>query len=200
MPEGIPVHADETGPLMAWVRDVVSEFQRRWLTPRGLMITATLNRYLTQDRIRFNVVTTPANAVWSNESRGRIYIYVEQNARNARLYGGPTRRFSATNLRGWLVGPDDHYLVRESLVINLAHEGLHACRAFEGDGSLDEELDARMAANAAAAAMGFAGTQAVGRTYAGSIETVRGDYTTLPQNPAYVPLGGPWPTPWCSAF
>ncbi|MBA3449427.1 MAG: hypothetical protein H0T56_17835 [Pseudaminobacter sp.] len=198
MPEGIPVPANETGPLMAWVRDVVSDFQRRWLSPRGVSITTTLNRYVTQGRIKFNVVTVPANAVWANESGGRIYIYVEQNAKNAATYGGPTRRYSATNPGGWLIGPDDHYLSRGGLVTNLAHEGLHACLALPGDGSLDEELDARLAANAASAAMGLTGSQAVGRSYAGSITALRDDYD-LPPDPTYVPLGGTWPAPWATA-
>jgi hypothetical protein len=203
------VQPHEEAGLLPWVRSTVSAFQGRWLSPRGFMITATLDRYLNQGRIKFNVVVSATNAVWTKDGGGRIYIYVEQNARNAALFRNSLRRYSPANPGGWLVSADNHYLPRTNLVVNLAHEGLHACLAFDGEGSLDEELDARLAANAAATAVGVAVPgdlgaiplpQSVGRTYAGSIDLLRKDYPTLKQNPAYVPLCGIWPTPWRGAF
>lgn len=98
------------------------------------------------------------------------------------------------------MSPDDHYVSRASLISSLAHEGLHAAKATPGEGCLDEELDGRLAGNAALVAVGLTANLAVGLSHARSIDSLKVDYPSLAADPTYVPLGGTWPNPWSTAF
>jgi hypothetical protein len=143
----------------------------------------------------------PENAVW--RSNGEIAIFIVKDATQARLMRAPNRCYCATNPGGWLVSADDYSIDRKNLAINLAHEGLHAAMNTPGDGTVSEELDARLAANAAAAALALIPkglAQPVGASLATSLTEVGKDYVGLPVGATYVPLGGSWPTPWATSF
>jgi hypothetical protein len=202
MPQGTPVPQNESGALHAWAADIIGSLSRAWSSPRGLRIARVLQAYCQQKRIVFEVLKTSENAVW--RSSQQIAIFVQRDATVARLMQRPGRTYDRGNLGGWLISPDDHVLERSRLILSLAHEGLHAAQATPGDGCLEEEIDGRLAGNAAAKVMGLAAGHRMAVNAAGLAAAVaslrKSDYPDLASDPAYTPLGGAWPTPWATEF
>ena len=202
MPQGTPVPHNEVGPLHAWADDIIGMLSRIWPSPRGLQIARVLQTYRQQRRIVFEVLKAPESAVW--RSSQQIAIFVQKDANVARLMRRPGRAYDRSNPGGWLVSPDDYVLERSKLILSLAHEGLHAAKATPGDGCLEEEIDGRLAGNAAAKAMGLPAGHRLPVNAAGLAPAVaslqKSDYPDLGSDPAYTPLGGAWPTPWLTEY
>jgi hypothetical protein len=191
MPSGRPVPENERGALDAWAADVVSDFRSKWTSPRGRLVWTALDGYRRAGNLKWEVLDAPENAVW--RSNGEIAIFIVKDATQARLMRAPNRCYCATNPGGWLVSADDYSIDRKNLAINLAHEGLHAAMNTPGDGTVSEELDARLAANAAAAALALIPkglAQPVGASLATSLTEVGKDYVGLPVGATYVHWAG----------
>lgn len=195
----------ERGCLITHIRDVITQLQQRWVGGRGIRISAELMRYRDAGLFHIEESVDPKSAGWTRAGvirSGRITVYIQRDQRGATSYGAGGRAFHPqTNPGGWIVC-DLCYVNRKDLITSLGHEGLHAAQNLS-DSPLEEEVDGRLAGNAALRAILGAGhpvSQPVGRDLAGSLKLIAPDYPELKSDSTYTPLGGSWPNPWTEAF
>lgn len=196
-----------TGILNNTVTRIISDMALRWTSTRGTRIVTTLRTYHRASRIRYVQSTGGAtSAAWTQPTFGSNYIkvYVPYGPNMARIFARPNRAYHpTTNPAGYVNCQDGYYIHRGELIVNLAHEGLHAAQAIAGDGCLEEEVDARLAGNAGLKALiPASGTpQHVNATSrAAAVKAIKVDYPSLASDATYAPLGGSWPSPWTTSF